>query len=127
MSNAERLVSIAERLANEIVGFFEVAGPGKGDVRTQAFMQELGIRAEKELGQNFAERAICGQTALRPDFYFPGEGSIVEVALSLRNPNSEFERDLLKAIIAKEAGNRVDRLVLLCKPGGRHAIVSLHP
>ena len=97
MSNAERLVGVAEQLANEIVGFFEVAGPGKGDARTQAFMKELGVRAENEFGQNFAEREICGRTALRPDFYFPEEGSIVEVALSLRNPNSEFERDLLKA------------------------------
>ena len=118
MSNADRLVAVAEQLANEILGFFEVAGPGKGDTRTQAFMKELDVRAEKELGQNFAEREICAQTGLRPDFYFPEEGSIVEVALSLRNPNSEFERDLLKAIIAKEAGNRVQRLLLLCKPGG---------
>jgi hypothetical protein len=118
MSNAERLITIAGQLANEIVGFFEIAGPGKGDTRTQAFMKNLGLRAENEFGRNFAEREICGQTALRPDFYFSEEGSIVEIALSLRNPNSEFERHILKAIIAKEAGHHVNKLLLLCKPGG---------
>jgi hypothetical protein len=47
VSNAERLVGVAEQLANEIVGFFEIAGPGKGDARTKAFMKELASFCRK--------------------------------------------------------------------------------
>ena len=41
----------------------------------------------------------------------------MEVALGLRNPNSEFEHDVLKAVLAQEAGYRVRKLILLAKPG----------
>jgi hypothetical protein len=42
---------------------------------------------------------------------------IVEIALGLRNPLSEFERDILKAIMSKEACYPVRRLLFLSKPG----------
>jgi len=61
---------------------------------------------------------ICGNTGLRVDYYFPGEHTIVEIAFSLRNPVSEFERDILKAVVAQESGCSVNRLIFLCKPGG---------
>lgn len=117
-TKADRLVELVSQLASEISGFFEIAGPGLGDRRTRKFMDELCRRAKIEFGGDHAEARICGTAGLRPDFYFPDEKTIVEVALSLRNPNSEFERDLLKAIMAQEAGNPVRRLLFLCKPGG---------
>ena len=52
------------------------------------------------------------------DFYFPSEGTIVEIALGLRNPNTEFEKDILKAVIAKSLGHRVEKLLFISKPGG---------
>jgi hypothetical protein len=122
-SITDRLIKLAEDLANERAGFFEIAGPGRGDNRTNEFMVELNARARRELGDDFGEKVISGATNLRVDFYIPDEETILEVALSLRNPSSEFERDLLKAILAKDSGKGVKKLILLCKPGGeaRHA------
>lgn len=36
----------------------------------------------------------------------------------MHNPLTEFERDIFKCILAREAGCRIDRLLLIAKPGG---------
>ena len=70
-------------------------------------------------GPGQAERKICGNNDYSVDFYFEAEGTIVEVALGLPNPHTEFERDVVKAALAKEAGYRVKRLFFISKPGAR--------
>lgn len=117
MSKVERLLQLAQEVADEIVGFFEVAGPGAGNRRTNTFVQELRRRANDLFEQDFSEQKICGDNNLAVDFFIPEESTIIEVALSLRNPNTEFERDTLKALMAQEAGHPVAQLVLLSKPG----------
>jgi hypothetical protein len=61
---------------------------------------------------------LCGETGFAVDFYFQSEETIVEVALGLPNPQSEFEKDVLKAIIAKELGSPVRRLMFISRAGG---------
>lgn len=114
----QSLIVLAEALAREDETFFRIAGPGAGDRRTNSYIRELRLRAEQLFRHDYSEARICGDTGLRVDYYFPDEGAIVEIAFSLRNAASEFERDLLKAVVAQESGSRVTRLVFLCKPGG---------
>jgi hypothetical protein len=114
---AESLKALGQCLVSQWQDFFSKKGPGAGDLDTNAFMKELRRRAIEKLGEDYSERRICGNNRLAPDFYFPEEATIVEVAMSLRNPSSEFERDVLKAIMAQEAGNPVRRLIFLAKPG----------
>jgi len=117
-SKSERLILLAYDLARERPNLFRKKGPGLGDRDTGDFMATLRQRALVEFSEDFSEKEICGDTALSVDFYFPDEGVVVEIALSLRNPKSEFERDLLKVVIAKELGASIHRLVLIAKPGG---------
>lgn len=117
MDRVEQLIELAQRIADDSVGFFEIAGPGAGDLRAIAFMQELRRRADDLFGQDLSEQQICGDNRLAVDFFFPEEATVIEVALGLRNPSSEFERDILKALLAQEAGYPVTRLVFLSKPG----------
>lgn len=114
---AERFVRLAQTLVDQWQDFFAKKGPGAGDLDTNAFMKELRVRAQRDLGADFSEQPVCGENRLAPDFYFPDEATIVEVAMGLRNPSSEFERDILKAIMAQEAGHPVRRLLFLSKPG----------
>jgi hypothetical protein len=114
---AIRLLSLAENLAAERPTFFDIKGPSIGDKDTASFMQELRRRATSLFGQDFAERKVCGENGLCVDYYFPDEATIVEIAMGLRNPNSEFERDILKAVMAQDAGHAVRRLVFIAKPG----------
>ena len=117
MHKAERLVVLAQTIADERPVFFEIKGPSIGDHDTAAFMVELRTRAEAEFGADYSERKVCGANNLCVDFYFPDEETIVEVALGLRNPTSEYERDILKALMAKETGHPVSRLLFVSKPG----------
>ena len=118
MDRPSRLLELAQTIAIERPTFFETKGPSVGDKDTAVFMRELRRRAHREFGSDFSEKKICGENNLCVDFYFPEESTIVEVALSLKNPISEFERDILKAIMAQESGQRVNALLFVSKPGG---------
>lgn len=126
-----RLLALARQIASADTAFHSVLGPGDGDRRTQKFMLELRKHAQHEFGIDYAECKVCGETSLAVDFYFPDEETIVEVALGLPNPGSEFEKDVLKAIMAQELGNKVRRLVFISRPGsvkkcaqpGRRAVI----
>ncbi len=57
----------------------------------------------------------------------PSEAAAVEIALSLRNPLSEFERDVFKAILAKDGGLEVRRLLLIGKAGAAARLAAPGP
>ena len=116
-SKADRLVHLAQSVAGEHELFFEIKGPGVGDRDTRRFMKALRTKATDAFAIDHSEKELCGSSGLRVDFYFRDEGAIVEVALSLRNPTSEFERDVFKAVLAAASGNPVKRLVFISKPG----------
>lgn len=131
-SKVAQLIDLARALAEENPNFQAVLGPGDGDRATGAFMGELRTRAVHHFGRDFSEKKICGQTSLAVDFYFPDEEAIVEVALGLPNPASEFEKDILKAIMANETGQPVRKLVFVSRAGaakkcsqpGRDAVIG---
>ena len=119
MTRVDRLLKIVESIANADRRFLVIKGPGRGNKATNKFIKTVRERSLATLGSDFAEKCICGDTGLRVDYYFPAEETIVEIALGLRNPKTEFEKDVLKAIMAKKAGNPVSRLVFISKPGAR--------
>jgi hypothetical protein len=119
MDPVRQLIKIAEQLARETPGFLQIKGPGSGDRATSAFMQQLRQRVDSEVPEAEAEQRISGRNSLAVDFYLPKRGVVVEVALGLRNPTSEFEKDILKALMAQEAGHSIRRLVFISKPGAR--------
>jgi hypothetical protein len=118
MDRPAKLIALARELADSIPGFQAVHGPGVGDQSTLSFMRELRSRAESAFGEDVSEKKICGKTAFAVDFYFPQEAAIVEVAPGLPNPNAEFEKDILKAIIAQDYGYEVRRLLFVSRAGG---------
>lgn len=118
MSKSSRLYELANNLALNTDGFFETKGPGKGNHSTNAFIGRLGELAKAEFDHDYSEKNICGKNSLAVDFYFPEESTIVEVALGIKNPNTEYEKDILKAVMAKSLGKNVKKLVFIAKPGG---------
>lgn len=118
MTKTDEIVRLAQEVAADSPAFFKVQRPGAGNRETNAFMAELHGRVVSAIGPGYEERRICGTNKLAVDFYVPEEEVIVEVALGLKNPNSEFERDVLKAVLAQDNGHAVERLVFVCKPGG---------
>src|SRR5258708_468007 len=125
MNGAEReIVRDCQRLAAGLPTFFDIQGPSVGDKATATFMRELPTRCAAAFDTDFAQQRICGPNGLTVGYYFPDEGTVGEAALSLRNPASEFERDILKAIMARDAGQRVRRLVFITKPAAQNGGAS---
>jgi hypothetical protein len=110
-------LSTTQGVADATPGFFEIKGPGEGDRATNAFMKVLREQLKEAVPDAKPEQCLCGENKLAVDFYIEAEGTIVELAFGLRNPTSEFERDILKALMAKEAGRNVKQLVFVSKPG----------
>jgi len=127
------LLGLIDELVANSPEFGPVKGPGKGNVATNALMRDLRHAATRTFGVDHSEQKICGDnTSLAVDFYFSKAATVVEVALGLGNPATEFEKDILKALMAKELGHAVQRLVLISRPGagkkcrqpGRRAIIE---
>jgi len=108
---------MARALASATIDFQSVKGPGAGDHATGAFMRTLREKALAAFGTDFSEKRLCGDTSLAVDFYLPQESAIIEVALGLPNPASEYEKDILKAIMAQDFGFSVTRLVFISRAG----------
>lgn len=118
MSKTTEFFRLAQDLANQWLRFHELLGSGRGGRATHAYMTELRSRAFQAFNEDYSGERISSDKAIEVDFYFPDETTIVEVAMNLRDLNSEFERDVLKAIMAQDASTPVTRLVFLTKPGG---------
>ena len=113
----DRLFLGAQRLAEQIPGFYDVKGPGAGDHASNKFMKDLGTLAEQLFGADFSEKEVRRDLGFRFDFYFPDEEKVVEIALSLDKPMTELEKDIFKCLLARDAGLVIKRLVLIAKPG----------
>jgi len=114
----DRLFLLAQRIAEQTPHFFETKGPGIGDQASLTFMRNLREGAKGLLGKDYSEKRVSDEVSFSIDFYLPDEATAVEIALGLHNPLTEFERDIFKCLLARDAGCRIDRLVLFAKPGG---------
>src|SRR5689334_5030167 len=107
ISKAERLLLIAQTIAEATPVFFSPIGSGKGNLRANIVMSELRSRAKEAFGQDYSEQKLCGDNNLTMDFYFPDEATAVEVAGMLGAPNSEYEKDIFKCLLAQDCGTKV--------------------
>lgn len=114
---SDLLCILAQKLAERTPGFFESKGPGAGDHATAAFVSSLRSLARITFGSDYSEKAVCSAAGFRFDYLFPDERVVVEFAFGLHNPNSEFERDIFKCLLAIEDGSPVRKLILMGKPG----------
>jgi len=117
ITKAEQLLLIAQRVAEATPQFFIALGQGEGNIRSNAFTAELRKRALQAFGRDYSEARLCGETSLAIDFYFADEETAVEVAGMLGAPNSEYEKDIFKCILAKDRGAKITKLVFIAKPG----------
>jgi len=123
LTKTAQLIKMAQNLASNTPEFHSIKGPGKGDHATKAFMLTIRKLAHDAFGEDYAEKNISGDTKFAVDFWIPEEMTIIEFALTLRNASSEFHKDILKALLAHDSGNNVQKLIFISKPGAikRHS------
>ena len=115
MSKVDQLWHIFEEEVRRRPDFFQIRGPGVGDRYSREFVEAVSQRAQNVFQADYSEHLVHADSGLRFDYFFPDEHTAVEIALSLRNSASEFERDILKCLIAKKAGSHIDRLEFFTK------------
>jgi hypothetical protein len=130
MSIADEIFDLAQSLAAEIPGFERRRGPGReaGDGMTQSFIRALDEQVSRRWPAAVdLQRSVANGVGYTFDYFIESEHTAVEIALSLRNPLSEFEKDVFKAILAKEAGLAVRRLVLIGRKGAEDRLKAPGP
>ncbi len=115
IKKAEHLLCIAQQIAESTPQFFIALGQGEGNIRSNAFTAELRRQALRAFGRDYSEARLCGETSLAIDFYFPDEETAVEIAGMLGAPNSEYEKDIFKCILAKDRGRKNRQVGLHCE------------
>ncbi len=121
----QRLVQQARRLAAGMPNFAADKGPGKnaGNGFTRGFQLQLqGWVKAKFPHQIEIERQAIGGARYAFDYYIAREQAVVEVALSIHKSNTEFEKDVLKCLLAKQNGLKIRRLVFVGKPGAKRRL-----
>ena len=115
MTKTETILRLAQEVADSLPEMFAVKGPGAGNMFTNRYMDLLNERVRNELGAQYVEQCISGDTKQSVDFFIPEEQTIIEVELSLYNVHTNLDRDIFKALLAVDSGHKVQTLLLIGK------------
>lgn len=116
MTKRQKVVAIAKKIAKTIPNFYKSVGPGKGNRRANLYMEKLREQVKRLRGIE-CEKHFDKEINSAFDFYIKDEKTVIEIALSLRNPLSEFHKDVFKVLLAKDNRMKINRLVFLSKDG----------
>jgi len=117
---ADHIFELAQQIADRTPGFHDCKGPGKdaGNGVTNEFLRALDIAVSDNWPVKVRQQEpVAPGVKYSFDYFIPSEDTAVEIALSIRNIVTEFEKDIFKAILANESGKQVRRLVLIGKTG----------
>jgi hypothetical protein len=120
MSITDDLLKVIHQSAAAIPTFNDRLGPGvnAGNGATRKFVKTVNHAvSERWPEQVEIDRTALSGAKLDFDFYIPSEKTAVEIALSIRNPVSEYEKDIFKGLLARESGLPLERLILIGKSG----------
>ncbi len=112
----EKFIGIARTLVSDWPRFYPMLNPEAARFGIRAFKSELRSRAFAEFCVDYSDKPICGGN-LALDYLIGS--TVVEIAMNLRDQNSEFERDILKVLMAQSELLTVTHLLFLAKPGAR--------
>lgn len=118
MALTEDLLRLIHETAATIPTFDHRLGPGadKGNGATKQFVLQVNEIVRSRWPSEVAiKQSAIPNAELDFDFYIPSEETALEIALSIRNPVSEYEKDIFKALLARDHGLPITRLVLVGK------------
>lgn len=110
------------RIASIMPNFAADKGPGNkaGNGFTRDFQSKLQawVRAKASKEIEIEKQAIPG-AKYAFDYYIRREKTVIEVALTVHKANTEFEKDVLKCLLAQKEGLKIRQLVFIGKKGAK--------
>jgi hypothetical protein len=116
MSKAERIF----QLALEVTASYNILNArraGAGDPFTREVIDHLKFRVVEEFGAGIVNQFLSKANRQSVDFWIEDEQTIIEVEYSMWSSDPSLEREVFKALLAKDAGQDVRQLILIDLPG----------
>ena len=116
MIKAERIFQLSQEVAASY-DLLTARRAGSGDSYTREVIDHLKSMVIEELGPGVANQFLSKANRQAVDFWIEDEQTIVEVEYSMWSLDPLLEKEVFKALLAKDAGKDVRHLILIGDPG----------
>jgi hypothetical protein len=116
MSKAERIYELAQEVAASY-DLLHARRAGSGDSYTREVIDHLKSMVIEEFGPGVANQFLSKANRQSVDFWIEDEQTIMEVEYSMWSSVPMLEKEVFKALLAKDAGKDVRHLILIGDPG----------
>jgi hypothetical protein len=116
MTKAERIIQLARDVAASY-DLLNARRAGSGDSYSREVVDHLKSMAVEEFGPGVANQFLSMANRQSVDFWIEEEHTIIEVEYSMWSSDPLLEKEVFKALLAKDAGKDVRHLILVGNPG----------
>ena len=116
MTKAERIFQLAQEVAASY-DLLNARRAGSGNSYTREVMDHLKSLVIGEYGPGVANQFLSKASSQSVDFWLEEEQTIIEVEYSMWSSDPLLEKEVFKALLAKDAGRDVRHLILIGDPG----------
>ena len=116
MSKAERIFQLAQEGA-DAYHMFKLRRAGAGTRFVNEVINHLKSLVAQELGTEAVNRFLSKESGQSVDFWLEDEQTIMEMEFSIFSSPPVLEKEVFKALLAKDAGKDVRHLILIGDPG----------
>lgn len=116
MTKAERIFQLAQKDA-DAYRMFKARRAGAGPPYINEVINHLKFLVVQEFGTGVANQFLSKENCQSVDFWLEDEQTIMEIEFNTFSSPPVLEKEVFKALLAKDAGKDVRRLVLIGDPG----------
>ncbi|MBN2505344.1 MAG: hypothetical protein JXQ71_01480 [Verrucomicrobia bacterium] len=116
MSKAGRIFQLAQEIAASY-DLLNARRAGSGDSYTREVVDHLKSVVVGELGPGVVSQFLTKANRQSVDFWIEDEQTILEIEHSMWSSDSLLEKEVFKALLAKDASKNVRHLILIGDPG----------
>lgn len=126
MTKAERIFQLAQEVAASY-DLLNARRAGSGNSYTREVVNHLKSLVIEEYGTGVANQILSKAGCQPVDFWLEDEQTIMEVEHSMWRSDPLLEQEVFKALLAKDAGKDVRRLILIGDPATVRRCQALAP
>ena len=116
MSKAERIFQLAQEGA-DAYHMYKAGRAGAGTPYVEEVINHLKFLVVQEFGTGVVNQFLSKENRQSVDFWLEDEQTILEAEFNLLSSPPVLEKEVFKALLAKDAGKDVRQLILIGDPG----------
>jgi hypothetical protein len=116
MNKAERIFQLAQENA-DFYHMYKLRRAGAATPFVNEVVNHLKSRVAQEFGTEVINQFLSHQHGQSVDFWLEDEQAIMELEFDILSSPPVLEKQIFRALLAKDAGNDVKRLILIGDPG----------